>query len=281
MKVRGKELNLSSTAIMGIINVTPDSFSDGGKAFNVGAALTMALSMKDDGASIIDIGGESTRPGSVRIGVMDEIERVVPVIKAVRQALPDIIISVDTYKYEVALKALEAGADIINDIYAGTFNPEIFDLAAQTGAGLVLMHMKGTPETMQNNPEYSEKGVLNDVIEFLKERAYVAQKKGVSGESIIIDPGIGFGKNLKHNLELLEGIGKLKELGYPVLIGTSRKSMIGKILNNEVPERLMGTAATVAISIARGADIVRVHDVREIRDVVKVSDAMSKKGEFN
>jgi len=280
MLIRGRELSLSSTVIMGIINVTPDSFSDGGKAFSPGAALTKALAMSDDGALIIDVGGESTRPGSARVSEEEELRRVIPVISAIRKALPGVFISVDTYKPFVASRALDQGADIINDISAGTFYPEMLELAAKQGAGIILMHMKGEPGTMQDSPSYSENGVVSDVTEYLKERADAAMIAGCKRESIIIDPGIGFGKSLKHNLQLLEGIGKLKETGFPVLVGTSRKSMIGRILDNDVPARLMGTAATVAISITRGADIVRVHDVREIRDVVKVADAMSKKGDY-
>lgn len=272
--MKGKKLPLNRTLIMGILNVTPDSFSDGGLWFDPEKAAAHAARMASDGADIIDIGGESTRPGAAEVGVEDEISRVVPVIKAIRARGLDIPISVDTYKSATAKEALQRGADMINDISGGTFDPAIMETAASTEAGFVIMHIKGRPGTMQEEPVYSGEGVVHDILGYFRERTAAAVKAGIKMGSIVLDPGIGFGKTLKHNLEILDRLDEFKSIGLPLLVGTSRKSMIGKVLGALPEKRLFGTAATVALSIAKGADIVRVHDVKEIREVTKMSDAV-------
>jgi dihydropteroate synthase len=274
LKLRDKSIVLDRTLIMGILNVTPDSFSDGGMFKDADAAIKRAHEMVNEGADIIDIGGESTRPGAETVSEEEELKRVIPVIEGFRKA--DIItpLSVDTYKSRVAGRALAAGADIVNDISGGTFDGRNIMTAAEYGAAYVIMHIKGTPKNMQEDPVYSKRGVVADLKEFFKERIQAALAGGIKKESIIIDPGIGFGKTLNDNFKIIDGIPELLELGYPVLIGTSRKSMIGKVLNAGPDSRLFGTAATVALSIAKGASIVRVHDVKEIKDVARMSDAM-------
>ncbi len=270
-------LKFDKTYIMGILNVTPDSFYDGGKFFESELALEKAKNLIKEGADILDIGGESARPGSQRISVEEEKKRVLPVIETIRRENKEIIISIDTYKSEVAKEAVRSGADIINDISGGMFDPDILTVAAENEAYYVIMHINGTPDTMQNNPCYSEKGVVNDIIEYFYKRIKVAESYGIKREKIIIDPGIGFGKTLEHNIEILSNLDKFKQFKLPLLIGTSRKSMIGKILNKPVEERLYGTLATVALSILKGANIVRVHDVAETKDVVQVIDTIIKK----
>ncbi len=283
MRVKNAQKNLKfgKTYIMGILNVTPDSFYDGGKFFSIKAAVERAKKMIAQGADIIDIGGESTRPGSLRVSSEEEKKRILPVIEAIRKENKEIIISVDTYKSEVAKCSINAGADMINDISGGLFEPEILNIVAQNDVYYVIMHIKGTPETMQKNPCYSEKGVVNDIIEYFYERIKVAESYGINRDKIILDPGIGFGKTLEHNIEILRDLDKLKQFKLPLLIGTSRKSMIGNILNKQPAERLYGTLATVALSIIKGVDIVRVHDVAETRDVVLVLDAIVKSKQEN
>lgn len=278
-----KILKFDKTYIMGILNVTPDSFYDGGKFFGTEAAIQRAKSIINDGADIIDIGGESTRPGAIKISAEEEKKRIIPVIEKIRKENTDIIISADTYKSEVAKDAINAGADIINDISGGMFDPDILKIVAENDIYYVIMHIKGTPDTMQNNPAYSEKGVVNDIIEYFSERIKIAESNGIKRDKIILDPGIGFGKTLRHNLEILRDLDKFKQFNLPILIGTSRKSMIGNILNKKPEERLYGTLATVAFSIIKGADIVRVHDVAETKDVVAILDAIvrNKSGEIN
>lgn len=258
------------TLIMGILNVTPDSFSDGGKFTGPGKAVARGLQMAEEGADIIDIGGESTRPGSRPVPAQEEIARTVPVIKQLRTET-GALISIDTCKTEVARAAVDAGADIINDISA-LADPGMAELAAGSGAGLVLMHMLGTPETMQKNPQYND--VVSDVRAFLQERAAFALSRGVAPEQIVLDPGICFGKTDEHNLALLKGIPALTALGRPVLIGVSRKSFIGRILNRESGERQAGSLALAAFSVAHGAHILRVHDVKESCDVAKLMDKL-------
>lgn len=278
-----KILKFDKTYIMGILNVTPDSFYDGGKFFGTEAAIQRAKSIINDGADIIDIGGESTRPGAIKISAEEEKKRIIPVIEKIRKENTDIIISADTYKSEVAKDAIKAGADIINDISGGMFDPDILKIVAENDIYYVIMHIKGTPDTMQNNPAYSEKGVVNDIIEYFSERIKIAESNGIKRDKIILDPGIGFGKTLRHNIEILRDLDKFKQFNLPILIGTSRKSMIGNILNKKPEERLYGTLATVAFSIIKGADIVRVHDVAETKDVVAILDAIvrNKSGEIN
>lgn len=257
---RGREVVCGQkTLIMGILNVTPDSFSDGGKFIDPEKAVARGWQMVEEGADIIDIGGESTRPGAKPVQTLEEITRTVPIIGKLRKKT-DVLISIDTRKAEVARAALAAGADIINDISALT-DPDMAAVAAETGAGLVLMHMLGTPETMQNNPRYDD--VVSNVLNFLAERMAFAIERDVAPEQIVLDPGLGFGKTDEHNLALLNGIPALAALGRPVLIGASRKSFIGRILGREPEERLAGSLAVAIFSILRGAHILRVHDVKE------------------
>lgn len=265
-------LNLSQkTHIMGILNITLDSFSDGGRFFEPELALEHGLKLVYYGADIIDIGGESTRPGSKSISSKEEIKRVIPVLKKLVKQVK-VPISVDTYKYEVAKAALEEGASIINDIYALHHDKRIATLVARKKAGLVLMHMKGSPVNMQINPVY--KDLIKEILNYLKDAVKTAVGNGVGLNSIIIDPGIGFGKTVEHNLSIIRNLRELKKLNLPVLIGTSRKSFIGKILDLPVTERLEGTISSVVVSILNGADIVRVHDVKEIFRAVKVVNAI-------
>ncbi len=257
--------------MMGVLNVTPDSFSDGGEFFDSGKAVEHGLKMAADGAAIIDVGGESTRPGSDPVSVDQQIQRVVPVIEALCKKT-DVPVSIDTYKFEVAKAAVEAGAGIINDITALS-DERMGELAAERQVPVVLMHMQGTPATMQIEPEYDD--VVGEVLEFLLGRAKRAEKFGISKDMIFIDPGIGFGKTLEHNLSLLRNIDKFAATGFRVLVGTSRKRLIGKITGKEKSaDRIFGTAATVALCAAAGVSIVRVHDVAEMVDVVKVVNAV-------
>jgi dihydropteroate synthase len=258
--------------VMGILNVTPDSFSDGGQFFDPGKAVEHGLQMAADGAAIIDVGGESTRPGSAPVSAEQQIQRVVTVIEALCEKTT-VPVSIDTYKYEVAKAALDAGAAVINDITALS-DERISELAAERRVPVVLMHMQGTPVTMQNEPKYDN--VVEEVLEFLLDRANRAERYGVSKDMIFIDPGIGFGKTTEHNLSLLRNIDKFVAAGYRVLVGTSRKRFIGRITGKEKPsERIFGTAATVALCASAGVSIVRVHDVAEMVSVVKVANTIN------
>ncbi len=270
---RGKILDLSSrTYVMGILNVTPDSFSDGGRYDVQDRALTHAREMAAAGADIIDIGGESTRPGAAPVPEEEELRRIIPLIERLSAELP-VPLSVDTYKSSVAEKALEAGAAIINDISGLRFSPDMARVAADHGAPVVIMHIKGTPRNMQQNPVYTD--VVGEIMAYLEEGIELAVKAGVDREKIMIDPGVGFGKNLEHNLTLLNRLDEFKSLGRPILLGTSRKKFIGTVLDIPVPEqRLDGTAATVALGIAKGAGIVRVHDVDRMVQVARMTDAI-------
>lgn len=257
--------------VMGILNVTPDSFSDGGQFFNPGKAVEHGLQMAAEGAAIIDIGGESTRPGSASVSAEQQIKRVVPVIDALCEKTK-VPISIDTNNFEVAQSALKAGAAMINDITALS-DERMGKLAAERKVPVVLMHMQGTPATMQIEPKYDD--VVGEVLEFLLERAKQAEKFGISKDMIFIDPGIGFGKTTAHNLSLLRNIDKFVATGYRVLVGTSRKRFIGQITGEEKPAtRIFGTAATVALCAEAGVSIVRVHDVAEMVDAVKVVNAV-------
>ena len=252
--------------------MTPDSFSDGGKFFNPGKAIEHGLEMAADGAAIIDVGGESTRPGSEPVSAAQQINRVVPVIEALCER-SNVPVSIDTYKLEVAEAALEAGAVMINDITA-LGDERVGELAAERRVPVVLMHMQGTPATMQVEPKYDD--VVGEVLEFLLSRAKRAEKFGISKDMIFIDPGIGFGKTTEHNLLLLRNIDKFVASGYLVLVGTSRKRFIGEITGKEKPaERIFGTAATVALCATAGVSIVRVHDVAEMADVIEVANAIN------
>jgi dihydropteroate synthase len=269
---RGRLDFSSGCLLMGVLNVTPDSFSDGGKFFNPGKAIEHGLEMAAEGAAIIDVGGESTRPGSESVLAAQQIKRVVPVIEALCEKTK-VPVSIDTYKFEVAEAALQAGAGMINDITAMS-DERMGELAAKWQEPIVLMHMQGTPATMQIEPKYDD--VVGEVLQFLLGRAKRAEKIGISKDMIFIDPGIGFGKTTEHNLELLRNIDKFVATGYHILVGTSRKRFIGEITGREVPaERIFGTAATVAFCAAAGVSIVRVHDVAEMTDVAKVVNAIN------
>ncbi|MCX6143882.1 MAG: dihydropteroate synthase [Ignavibacteriales bacterium] len=268
--IRGIDFDfLSRTHIMGILNVTPDSFSDGGLFFDTTKAVVRGLQMVEEGADIIDIGGESTRPGSEPVAEEQEIERVVPVVERLSREV-NTPLSIDTCKAGVAEAALAAGASIINDISGMTFDPLMMGVAHKHAATVVLMHIKGTPRTMQQNPQYDN--VIREVFEFLSIQSEKAREHGIT--QIIVDPGIGFGKNLEQNLDLVKGLKTFSLLGCPVLVGPSRKSFIGKLLDLPVEERLEGTAAAVTACILHGAHIVRVHDVKEMKRVACVADAL-------
>lgn len=270
MDLNGKKLTFEKkTLIMGIINMTPDSFSGDGLGTDVKRAVMQALEFEQNGAGIIDVGAESTRPGAAPVTAEEEKKVLVPVIEALykKTRLP---ISVDTYKSEVAEAALKAGASIVNDITGLKADPDMARIISENKCGCVLMHIKGTPANMQDNPAYDD--VMSEIIGYLRESIQIAEDAGVDDSRIIIDPGIGFGKTAEHNFEILRRLKELKVLGKPVLVGTSRKSFIGNILGKEVGDRIFGTSASVAASILNGADIVRVHDVKEIADVVKITD---------
>lgn len=260
--------NRDRVLVMGVLNVTPDSFFDGGQHMTTKAAVNHALEMVRDGADVVDVGGESSRPGAAPVPGEVELSRVVPVITGIRES-SDVLISVDTTKSQVARAALAAGADIVNDISALRFDPEMGPLIAEADAYVVLMHMQGTPRTMQENPTYSDP--VEEIKEFFSARMEAAVRAGIPEERIILDPGIGFGKRLEHNLAILRGIGSFLELGAPVLIGLSRKSFLGELLGLPPAERLVGTVAANAIAVRNGADIIRVHDVKEGRQTADVA----------
>ena len=257
---------------MGVVNVTPDSFSDGGHFLDTEAAVSHGIELVRQGAHVLDVGGESTRPGAKLVSVDDEIARVVPVISALSKAV-DVPISIDTTKAAVAEAACLAGAQMINDVSALSFDPHMVQVVAKTKASLCLMHIQGTPQTMQDNPKY--KNVQDEVSQFLSEAVDCALQAGVPAKRIIVDPGIGFGKELQHNLELINGCGDLAErLGRPVLMGVSRKSFIGQLTDQAVNNRIYGTASAVTVCVLRGARMVRVHDVAAMRDVIFVAQAL-------
>ena len=261
------------TGIMGIINVTPDSFSDGGKYANVEATVMRAKQMVADGADIIDIGGESSRPGAEPITANEECRRVIPVVQALAEQ-SQIPISVDTYKAKVAHEALSAGACVINDITALHGDPNMCQIVADAQAGVILMHMQGVPATMQKAPTYQN--VVTEVHAWLTEVASQAVDRGIDSSRIMIDPGIGFGKTFGHNLEILRHLMQFRGIGYPMLVGVSRKKFIGRILDLPVHQREEGTAATVAWSIINGANVVRVHDVAKMKQVAQVIDTICR-----
>ncbi len=259
------------TLIMGVLNVTPDSFSDGGHFFLKNKAIDKALALEADGADIIDIGGESTRPYAEKVSLEQELERVIPVIKELNRTIK-IPISIDTYKAKVAESAIKAGANIINDISALRFDPEMASVAKDAGVPVILMHMKGTPGDMQNNPVYSD--LMGEIIEFFKKAINRAEDTGISRDKLILDPGIGFGKSFDHNLEIIRDLKKLETLELPILLGSSRKAFIGNILNKPPEERDTGSMAATAAGIMNGAHIVRVHNVKMVKETVKIMDAI-------
>ena len=260
------------TKIMGILNVTRDSFSDGGLYFDKSAAINRAIQMVEEGADIIDIGGESTRPGSEPVPEEEEVRRTIPVIEALVKEI-SVPISIDTYKSSVANRALEAGASMVNDISGLRFDPKMPEVIAYHKVPVVIMHIKGMPQDMQQNPVYE--ALIPEIMEYLSEGIGIAAKAGIKEDKIIIDPGIGFGKTFEHNLDIIHNLRSFIVLGKPILIGPSRKAFIGKILGDVPPaDRREGTAAAVAISIFNGANIVRVHDVQEMVHVAKIADAI-------
>ncbi len=256
--------------IMGVINTTPDSFSDGGLFAETGSAVEHAKKLISEGADILDIGGESTRPGAAIVSVKEEIKRTIPVIEAIRQ-FSDIPISIDTSKAQVMLAAADADVDMINDVWALRRDGAL-EAAASTGLLVCLMHMQGSPGSMQHDPRYEN--VVNEVLHFLQERIAMAEKAGISKQQLLVDPGFGFGKTLQQNLQLLNSLEQFKSLGHPLLVGLSRKSMIGLILDKSVDQRLSGSLSTAVISAMSGADIIRVHDVTETKDAVAIVQAM-------
>ncbi|MCP4597741.1 dihydropteroate synthase [Neptuniibacter sp.] len=269
------QLDLSKTHVMGILNVTPDSFSDGGNLYSgegllLDKVLHRAEKMLADGATILDIGGESTRPGAVAVSLQEEMDRVLPVVERIAAEL-EVVISVDTSSPEVMTQSAALGAGLINDVRA-LGREGALKAAAATQLPVCLMHMQGSPATMQDRPVYED--VLDDVEDFLLQRISDCEKAGITKERLILDPGFGFGKTVEHNLRLLNNLQRLKKQGLPLLIGTSRKSMIGAVLGREVDQRLPGSLATVAVAVMQGAEIIRVHDVAETVDVVKMTRAV-------
>ena len=255
---------------MGIVNVTPDSFSDGGRFFEHGDAIAHGRKLAEDGADLVDVGGESTRPGAEPVGAEEERRRVIPVVEAL--AAEGIVVSVDTTKAAVARPALEAGAAVVNDVSAFRFDPELAGLTAAAGATCVLMHMLGEPRTMQDDPRYGD--VVAEVAAFLEERLAFAVAEGVPEDRVWLDPGIGFGKTSEHNLELLRRLDEIAALGRPVVIGTSRKSFLGRLTGRGEEGRLAGTLATNVMALERGASVFRVHDVAEVGDALRVAGAV-------
>ncbi|WP_286235923.1 dihydropteroate synthase [Thalassotalea sediminis] len=251
---------------MGILNVTPDSFSDGGKYTAVNTALEQVERMIDAGASIIDIGGESTRPGAVDVVLAEELQRTIPVIEAIKERF-DIAVSIDTSKALVMKEAILAGADLVNDVRA-LQEEGCLEVVANSNVPVCLMHMQGQPRTMQSNPQYQD--LLVDIMGFFEQRVAACQQVGIGKERILLDPGFGFGKTLEQNYRLLANLSQFKKLGFPLLSGTSRKSMIGNLLNREVNERLAGSLATAMLAVQQGASIIRVHDVQETVDTIKI-----------
>jgi len=262
------------TYIMGILNVTPDSFSDSGLYFDRSKAIKRALRMAEEGADIIDIGGESTRPGSEPLAIEEELKRTVSVIEALSKELA-IPLSIDTYKSIVARRALDAGASMVNDISGLRFDPRMANIVSEYKVPVVIMHIKGTPKDMQKNPAYE--ALMAEIIDSLREGIRLALESGISEDKLVIDPGIGFGKTFEHNLEIIHSLFNLTLLEKPLLVGPSRKAFIGRVLGDVPPTaRLEGTAAAVAISIMNGANIIRVHDVKEMVKVARVADAIKR-----
>ena len=283
LNIGDKKFNLNEkTLLMGILNITPDSFSDGGKYFSPDNAIKHALLMEKQGADIIDIGGESTRPGAKKISSNEEIKRVIPIIEEIVKKT-NIPISIDTYKSKVAKKAIDAGASMINDISALRFSKTLVNVVSEYETMICLMHMKGTPRNMQNNPVYND--IINEIFLFLKERTEFAIQNNIKKEKIIVDPGIGFGKRtgkgIEDNCEILEKLSKLKSLNFPIMVGASRKAFIGNICGNNKPitikERLYGSLAAACIAVINGANIVRTHEIIETRRCLDLLDCVIRK----
>jgi len=273
-QLKGQRLRLERPLLMGIVNVTPDSFFDGGRFCDPQRAVAHALRLVEEGADLLDIGAESTRPGALPVDVQEERRRLVPVVAAVAKAV-SVPISVDTSKSEVARAAIDAGAIMVNDVTALRGDSAMVGVVAQAGVALVLMHMQGTPDIMQHAPRYDD--VVGEVAQFLAERVRYAIDQGVARDRIVVDPGIGFGKTLGHNLDLLANLRVFAELGYPVLVGPSRKGFIGQLTDQSVEARGWGTAGVVALAVEQGANILRVHDVGPMKDVAKVAVAIARR----
>jgi dihydropteroate synthase len=271
----GSLIQVPDPVLMGILNVTPDSFSDGGEFFGVKPAVVQAEKMLDEGAHIIDLGGESTRPGSDPVSPEEELRRVLPVVRGILESRPETKISIDTYRASTAEAALDAGARVVNDVTALQGDSRMAGLVAERGCPVVLMHMLGEPKSMQRDPRYDD--VVREVRDFLVGRVEYAISAGVREENVILDPGIGFGKMLRHNLELLNGLNVFVELGFSVLVGASRKSFLGKILGSDATgDRLFGTVATNVIAYERGATLFRVHDIRANKEALEVAAAVRR-----
>jgi dihydropteroate synthase len=268
----GKMLNLDEPLVMGILNLTPDSFFDGGKHSGEAAIVQHVKQMLSDGAVIIDIGGYSSRPGAKEVAEKEELERVLPIIKLLKQEFDEIVISIDTFRATVAEQAIKHGAAIVNDISAGNIDNKMFDVLADLNVPYIMMHMQGTPQTMQQNPSY--KNVTHEVIKFFAEKLEVLYKKGVN--DVILDPGFGFGKTLEHNFQLLNELEHFNLFELPILVGFSRKSMITKVLNIKTQEALNGTTTLNAFALTKGANILRVHDVKEAKQTVELFNWMRK-----
>lgn len=276
IRCRKRTLTLGKrTLLMGVLNVTPDSFSDGGLFFDKEKAISHGLRLVEEGADIIDIGGESTKPGSKPLELEEELRRVIPVIKSI-SAEVDVPISIDTYKSTVAQKAIEAGAEIINDISGLNFDPSLAKVASKEDTPLVLMHIRGTPETMQKNVHYDS--LFSEILQYLKDSIQRAESAGLDPRQIIVDPGIGFGKTVEDNLLIIKNLHEFRILGKPILLGTSRKSFIGKILNAEVGERMEGTLSSITVGVLNGANIIRCHDALQTKRAIAVADAIRLAG---
>ena len=276
LEIGQRVLDLSSrTHLMGVLNVTPDSFSDGGRFFKLEEAIKQGLKLAEEGADMIDIGGESTRPGSEPVTIEEELRRVIPVIEELTKMI-QAPISIDTYKSRVAKEALDSGASMVNDISGLRFDPEMKKVIAEYDVPVVLMHIQGTPKNMQESPKYEN--LLEDIKSYLNQSISIAEEAGIGEDKIIIDPGIGFGKTLDDSLKILKNLREFKSLGRPVMVGVSRKSFIGKILDLPTDERLEGSLASMAVAIMNGANILRVHDVKESKRVAKLVDAILKSG---
>ena len=269
----GRPLNLDSPVVMGVLNVTPDSFSDGGDYFDPSLAVARGISMVNDGAAIIDLGGESTRPGAEPVSIQQELDRVLPVLAAL-VAEVEVPISVDTRHAEVMTAAIDTGAGMINDVNA-LRGPGAMSAVRQSSVAVCLMHMHANPETMQDNPQYSDP--VQEICDFLTDRVAATEAAGIDRQRLVLDPGFGFGKTLDHNLQLLAQLGKFSRLGFPLLVGLSRKSMIGEILGVPASQRLYGSVAAAVLAVERGAQIVRCHDVAETCQALKVVSAISEK----
>jgi dihydropteroate synthase len=268
INIKGKLMDFSSPKIMGILNITPDSFYDGGIFDSNKKILKQVEKMLEDGADIIDVGGYSSRPGSKKVIKDDEIKRVIPTIELIKSKFNEAIISVDTFRSEVAKKAVNSGASIVNDISAGELDPHMFNCVAELGIPYIMMHMQGNPQTMQNKPKYNN--VVNDIITNLSKKIFTARELGII--DIVVDPGFGFGKTHEHNYQILNDLSFFKELDCPILVGISRKSMIYKILNNDPKNALNGTTCLNTVALSKGANIIRVHDVKEAKEIIKLTN---------